>query len=79
MIYNAKIVDNKPCCSQCGSNNISGIRDYKECVMGGNTLTMFYVKCYSCRSDLRYLADVYMEKTTRYEVTGDIKEVKEYV
>ena len=73
MIYNAKIVNNKPCCSKCGSDNLSGIRDYKSVDMGGNTYTMFQIKCYNCKKDLRYLADIYVDKTKRYEVTSDIK------
>ena len=77
MVHNAKIINNKPCCSNCGGYNISGIRDYKSVVMGGNTYTMFFVKCYSCKTDLRYLADVHIEKTKRYEITKEIKDINE--
>ena len=74
MIYNAKIINNKPCCSKCGSGDkLSGIRDYKSVVMGGIPYTMFLMKCYACDRDLRYLADVRVENTKRYEVNGEIK------
>ena len=73
MIHNAKIINNKPCCSKCGNDKLSAIRDYKSVDMGGNTYAMFQVKCWKCNSDLRYLADVYMDNTKRYEVSGNIK------
>lgn len=73
MIHNAKIINNKPCCGNCGSDNISGIREYKSIVMGGNTYTMFQVKCYDCKEDNRYLADVKINGTTRCEISSEIK------
>lgn len=77
MIYNAKIINNKPCCPKCSSgDNLSGIRDYKEIVLGGNTYTMFQLKCYKCHADMRYLANIYVDKTIRYEVSGNIEEVR---
>lgn len=76
-MYNAKIINNKPICGKCGSNKISGIRDYKEVIMNDITYTMFQVKCYSCNADNKYLANVTLENTTRYEINYKINDVKE--
>lgn len=76
MIHNAKIVDNKVHCPNCDSGNkLSGIRSYSSVVSGSNTYTMFFLKCYGCQTEMRYLADVYVEGTIRYEATNDIEEV----
>lgn len=77
-MYNAKISDNKLLCGHCGSDKISGIRDYKEVFMNDIAYTMFQVKCYSCNSDNRYLADVTLEGTTRYEINHKITDMKQY-
>lgn len=49
-MYNAKISNNKSLCGKCGSDKLSGVRDYKEVVMDDITCTMFQVKCYSCNA-----------------------------
>ena len=77
MIYNAKIQSNKPICAKCGSNNLSGIRDYKEVIMDDVPYTMFQVRCYNCNSDNRYLADINIEETTRREINHKISDIKD--
>lgn len=72
-MYNAKIVGNKPMCAKCGSSNISGIRDYDQVEINDTKYIMFEVKCYGCNADNRYLSDITLEETTRYEIKGDIK------
>lgn len=75
-MYNAKIINNKPICGKCGSDNISGIRDYKEVEMDNKSYTMFQIKCYNCNADNKYLADVYLSHTKRYEINHKINDVK---
>lgn len=76
-MINAKITNNKPICGKCNSDKLSGIRDYKEVVMDSLTHTMFIVKCYNCAEDNRYLADLDLERTTRYEINQKVSDVKE--
>jgi hypothetical protein len=76
-MVNSKIINNVPVCGKCNSDKLSGIRDYKEIVMDDITYTMFMVKCYSCKEDNRYLADVTLEETTGYEINHKISDAKE--
>ena len=76
-MYNAKIANNKPVCAKCGSSNISGIRDYREAMLNDIKYVMFQVKCYDCHADNRYLADMDLDQTTRYEIKGNVKEINE--
>lgn len=71
-MYNAKIKNNKPICGNCGSDYISGIRDYKEVEMNNEKYVMFQVRCYNCNKDNRYLANLDLEGTTRYEIGSKI-------
>lgn len=74
-MHNAKIVNNKPICGNCGSDYISGIRDYKEVEMNESKYVMFQIRCYNCNEDNRYLANLDLEKTTRYEISSKIKDI----
>lgn len=76
IVINAKIIDNQPICGYCKSNNISGIRDYKQIEMNDKNYVMFQFRCYSCNQDNKYLADVMLDGTIRYEINGNIKEVE---
>ena len=76
-MYNAKIQNNKPICVKCESNNISGIREYKEIIMDDVKYVMFQVKCYNCNADLQYLADIDIDGTTRYEIKHKVSDIKE--
>lgn len=76
-MYNAKILNNKPLCGKCGSDKLSGIRDYKGVVMDDITYTMFQVKCYSCNADNNYLANVTLDGTTRYGINHKLRDVTE--
>lgn len=76
-MYNAKISNNKPICTKCGNEKLSGIRDYKEIEMDNARYVMFQVKCYKCNADLQYLADVNLDYTTRYEVNHKTKDIKD--
>ena len=74
-MVNAKIINNRPICSKCGNEELSGVREYKEVVMGNLTYTMFINHCYKCKEDNRYLADITLDRTLRYEITDVIKDV----
>lgn len=76
-MINAKILNNKPLCGKCNSNNLSGIREYREIEMDNNKYVLFQVKCYSCHTDNQYIADINLDETIRYEAKGDIKDIKE--
>ena len=74
-MVNAKIINNRPICSKCGNEELSGVREYKEVVMGNLAYTMFINHCYKCGEDNRYLADITLDRTLRYEITDTIKDV----
>ena len=76
-MYNAKIKDNKPICAKCGNDKLSNVREYKEIIMDDIKYVLFQVKCYKCNADNRYLADVNIDYTTRYEVNHKISDVKD--
>lgn len=42
-MYNAKILNNKPLCGKCGSDKLSGVRDWKQVIMDNTSYTMIYV------------------------------------
>ena len=67
-MINADIVNNQPCCSKCGQTIYSLTRDIKQVKYRGESLTLFIKYCYNCKEDIQYLADVLIEKTTRYKV-----------
>ena len=76
-MVNAKIVNNRPICGKCSNEELSGVRDYKEVVMNNLTYTMFINHCYKCKEDNRYLADITLDRTLRYEITDVIKDVND--
>ena len=74
-MYNAKIINNNIYCGKCNSNNISGVRDYKQVVHNDRPYTLFQIKCYNCNTDNQYIADVMLERTIRYEISDKINEI----
>lgn len=74
-MINAKIVNNLPMCGYCKNKNFSNIKEYKEIEMNDQKYVMFQVKCYSCNQDNRYLADIKIEGTARYEVNGKTTDI----
>ena len=67
-MINAEIVNNRPFCKKCGQELKSETRDLRQVKYRGESLTLFTKHCYNCGQDCVYLADVLIEKTTRYEV-----------
>ena len=76
-MINAKILNNFPICGNCGSSNLSGIRDYNPIEIDNEQYVVFEFQCYNCRAYGEYIADIGMDKTTRYEAKGNIKEINE--
>lgn len=67
-MINANVIDNKPYCKKCGNELKTETRDLRQVRYKGESLTLFTKHCYLCNEDCLYLADVLLEKTTRYEV-----------
>lgn len=80
MIISCKIVNNRPICGKCYSDNLSNIRDYKEIRYKDRFAVMFIKKCYDCNEDIAYLVTeipLYGDNT-REEITQDINSLEEY-
>lgn len=71
-MIDSKIVDNSPTCGNCGSSNLSGIRDYNPVEINNEQYVVFEFQCYDCRAYGKYIADIGMDKTNRYSLK-DIK------
>lgn len=76
-MINARIVDNKPYCTKCGQVVDTEVRDLRQVKYKGESLTLFTKHCYNCREDVQYLADVLIEKATRYEVEDKMENIGE--
>lgn len=74
-MINAKIIDNKPFCKKCDNELKTETRDLRQVRYKGESLTLFTKHCYHCGEDCLYLADVLLEKTTRYEVKEDYENI----
>lgn len=74
---NAEIVNNIPFCKKCGNKLKSETRDLKQVKYRGESLTLFTKHCYNCGEDNNYLADVLIEKTTRYEIKDSYENIGE--
>lgn len=74
-----KITNNRPVCSNCGSNDLSQVRDYKEVEYEGRYAIMFIKKCYNCNNDVAYLVtEVPLQgDNIRAEIINEFREVKE--
>lgn len=78
-MVNCKIVSNKPVCSNCNSNDLSPVRDYKEVQYEDKFAVMFIKRCYNCNKDVAYLVtDIPLHgDNIRAEIVNEFKEVKE--
>lgn len=76
-MINAEIINNQAYCSKCKEEVKSETRDLRQVKYRGESLTLFIKHCYNCKEDVQYLADVLIEKTTRYEVVDSLENISE--
>lgn len=56
-MVNAKIINNKPHCAECGRILERGIRDYDIAYKNGESYLRFDKHCNYCNTDNRYYMD----------------------
>ena len=67
----ADIVNNEPKCPICKYKTLlSGIRTYEQVILNNQSLTLFECKCLNCNNDLKYVADIGIKDTKRYNAVG---------
>lgn len=77
-IVNAKLINNIPVCSKCGSELAATSKDYNLVKVNGKKYTQFIRRCLKCNTLNEYYSEMILGDNTRYIFNEDnVDEVKE--